>query len=137
SENIVLVLSTVPNGTCTEEKTLHLLQIVVLLWNWSWRIRPGERWQPKCNRRTVLKPTPAKPLERPAINGGTSKPAELEHPLPPERRILLCYRCSVHARGAAHLRPQHPNSRSAWKAVGSETRMQGTGDAGGDRKSVV
>src|ERR1019366_2399601 len=32
SENIVLVLSTVPNGTCTEEKILHLLQIVVLLW---------------------------------------------------------------------------------------------------------
>src|ERR1035441_3165190 len=70
SENIVLVLSTVPNGTCTEEKTLHLLQIVVLLWNWSWRIRPGERWQPKCNRRMVPKPMPAKPLERPAINGG-------------------------------------------------------------------
>ena len=29
---------------------------------------------------------PAKPLERPAVNGGTSQPAELEHPLPPERR---------------------------------------------------
>src|ERR1019366_923264 len=52
----------------------------------SWRIRPRERWQPKCNRRMVPKPMPAKPLERPAVNGGTSKPAELEHPLPPERR---------------------------------------------------